>query len=257
MRCLKLVQTLTILSIFQLGLLACSSTPIDNDSPAEAQYTEGERLMEKDRYLEAVERFRILKNRWPYSKYAAQATLRIGDAHFADEAYIEAASAYKIFRDLYPKHESAAYALFRIGESNYNQLPSTIDRDLEPANAALSAYDDLIKSYPNYADISVARKRIDDLKQRLAEKEEYVANFYFVREFYGAALGRYRNILDQYPLHGFNEKALYRLAYCYEKTGDYVKAEEAIERLKFEFPNTKFLAESDGLLKKIQKEKIQ
>ncbi|MFX6218501.1 outer membrane protein assembly factor BamD, partial [Acinetobacter baumannii] len=76
-----------------------------NDSPAEKQYSEGERLLKKDRYVEAVERFRVLKSRYPYSKYAALATLRIGDVHFQEESYIEAAAAYKVFRELYPKHD--------------------------------------------------------------------------------------------------------------------------------------------------------
>src|SRR3989344_7372856 len=98
-------------------LLGCSATTIDNDSPPEVQFAEGERLLKKDRILEAVERFRILKSRYPYSKYAALASLKIGDAHFQEESFPEAAAAYKIFRELYPKHEEAGYALYRIGET--------------------------------------------------------------------------------------------------------------------------------------------
>ncbi|MGE3261636.1 MAG: outer membrane protein assembly factor BamD [Bacteriovoracia bacterium] len=217
-------------------IIGCSSTTLDNDSPPEVQYAEGERLLSKDRYLEAVERFRILKSRYPYSKYAALATLKIGDTHFKDEAYLEAAAAYKIFRELYPKHEFAAYALYRIGESFYNQMPSTTDRDLDPAQSAIEAFSQLISEYPAAPQRGDAEKRILELRGKLAEKETYVGDFYFKRELYQAAAGRYLYLLTQYPDLGTPEKSLYRLAYSYERTGDYGKAEQALDRLEKEFP---------------------
>jgi outer membrane protein assembly factor BamD len=212
---------------------------IDNDSPPEAQFQEGERLLKKDRYIEAVERFRILKNRYPYSKYAALAALRIGDAHFQEEAYLEAGSAYKIFRELYPKHEEAPYALFRIGEANYNLLPSTTDRDLDAAQSAIDAYSLLIKDHPSSKYVDEAQKKVKELKGRLADKENYVGNFYFKRELYQAAAGRYAFLLEKYPDFGFNREALYRLAYSFERMGEYRKASDILDRLDGEFPDEK------------------
>lgn len=214
----------------------CSGVTIDNDSPPEVQYAEGERLLNKDRFLEAVERFRILKSRYPYSKYAALATLKIGDTHFKDEAFLEAAASYKIFRELYPKHELAAYALHRIGESFYNQMPSTTDRDLDPAQAAIEAYSQLISEYPASPQRPEAEKRIAELRGKLAEKEAYVGDFYYKRELYQAAAGRYLFLLDQYPEQGGAERNLYRLAYSYERIGEYSKAEQILNRLEKEFP---------------------
>lgn len=236
-------------------LQACSSVTIDNDSPPEVQYAEGERLLKKERYMEAVERFRILKNRHPYSKYAAQATLKIADAHYEEESFIEAAASYKIFRDLYPKHEMAEYALFRMGESNVNQLPSTIDRDLDPASAAIDSFKELLEKYPNSTYKDQARNRIKELNAKLAEKEDYVGNFYFVRNQYNGAIARYRTILEKFSGLGHDEKALYRLAFSYEKIGDPVKAEETIERLNLEFPNGKFHKDAEQVLKQISKAK--
>lgn len=224
-----------LVAVYILGT-SCSSTVIDNDSPPEAQYAEGERLEKKDRYMEAVERFRILKSRYPYSKYAALATLKIGDVHYKDEAYLEAAAAYKIFRELYPKHEMAPYALYRIGESFYMQMPSTTDRDLDPAQSAIDAYTKLILEYPNSGQKAEAEKRIHELRGKLAEKESYVGDFYFKRELYQAAAGRYAFLLEQYPDFTYNEKALYRLAYSFERMGEYAKAEQSLDRLEREFP---------------------
>lgn len=238
------VSLLTVL-LLQVG---CSSELIDNDSPPEKQYAEGERLLKKDRYLEAVERFRILKSRYPYSKYAALATLKIGDAHFQDDAWIEAASAYKVFRELYPKHEMAGYALYRIGEANFNQVPDSIDRDLDSANAAIEAYTKFMKDYPQDERVAEAQKKVKELRGKLAEKEDYVGNFYFKRDLYQAAAGRYAVLVDTYPEYGFNREALYRLAFSYERMGEYRKASDALSRLDQEFPDGK----DDGNRKRLR-----
>ncbi|MGZ3670003.1 MAG: outer membrane protein assembly factor BamD [Bdellovibrionota bacterium] len=231
---------------FGLGLVAiltmlygCSAETIDNDSPPDVQYQEGERLLKKDRYVEAVERFRILKSRYPYSKYAALATLKVGDAHYQEESYIEAASAYKVFRELYPKHEFAAYALYRIGESHYNEVPSSVDRDLDAATSAIEAYSQLIKEYPNDEHVKEAATKVHELKGKLAEKEDYVANFYYKRELYQAAAGRYSYLVDNYGDFGHNRDGLYRLAFSYERMGEYRKASDTLERLDSEFPDGK------------------
>lgn len=229
---LGLVAVLTLLA-------GCSTETIDNDSPAEVQYQEGERLLKRDRYVEAVERFRVLKSRYPYSKYAALATLKVGDAHFQEESYIEAAAAYKVFRELYPKHEMAAYAQWRIGESHYNEVPSSVDRDLESAQSAIDAYKQLLKEYPADEHAAEAGKKIHELTGKLAEKEQYVADFYYKRELYQAAAGRYATLVDTYSEFGRNREGLYRLAFSYERMGEYRKANDTLDRLDTDFPDGK------------------
>ncbi len=230
-----------------LSLAACSAETIDSDSPPEKQYAEGERLLKKDRFLEAVERFRILKSRYPYSKYAALAALRIGDSHYQEEAFLEAASAYKVFRELYPKHEFAGYALRRIADSHNEQIPSTIDRDLDSCNAAIASYTQLIKEYPGSEYTKGAEEKVRELRGKLAEKENYVGNFYYKRELYQAAAGRYAGLVEMYPDYGYNRDGLYRLAFSYERMGEYQKATEALNRLDTEFPEGKEGADRKNL----------
>ena len=227
---------LAFLCVFYAG---CSAETIDSDSPPEKQYAEGERLLKKERFIEAVERFRILKSRYPYSKYAALATLRIGDSYYQEESFIEAASAYKVFRELYPKHEFASYALRRIGDSFYEQVPSTIDRDLDACHSAITAYTQLLRDYPSSEYKGDADARVKELRGKLAGKENYVAEFYYKRELYSSAAPRYATLVDTYSEYGFNRDALYRLAFSYERMGEYTKATEALDRLDREFPDGK------------------
>lgn len=251
-RGLRKHQFLYTLSLVYLLVTGCSAVSIDNDSPPEEQYAEGERLLSKDRYLEAVERFRILKSRYPYSKFAALATLRIGDTHFQEEAFLESASAYKIFRELYPRHEKAPYALFRIGESFYNLLPSTEDRDLEPAQDAIYSYTQLLKEFPGSEFEAQAKTRVTELRGRLAAKEEYVGNYYFKRELYSAAASRYDYLFTNFPDVARKEQDLFNLAFSYERMGEFRKAEESLAYLDSDFP-----AGKDQLARKSLREKVQ
>ncbi len=231
----------------------CSTTAVEDDSPPEAQYAEGERLLKRSRYLEASERFRILKNRHPYSIYAALAALRMGDVYYEQETFAEAASAYKVFLELFPKHAQADYAAFRMGESYYKQVPDSIDRDLDAASSGITAFQRLQKEHPNSPHVARAQQMEKELRARLAEKEEYVADFYFKRDDYNAAAARYRNILSEYPESPLQEKALYRLALTYEKMGEKAKALEALDRLRADFPNGKYVREAAPLERTLKK----
>ncbi len=257
------MQTIDFKRLFMIfGLIAlvlggCSSEVVNNESPPENQYAAGERLLKEGRYLEAVERFRILRTRYPYSKYAASASLRIGDAHFEEESFAEAAAAYKLFRELYPKSEQNSYALYRIGESQFNQVPDSVDRDLSAATDGINAFEEFLARYPNDPKAPDVRNKLTELREKLAEKEDYIGDFYFKRGHYRAAANRYQGLLDRYSGFGPEERALFRLAYSYEKFGELARAEEIADRYKAAYPDGKFLGDVQKLKEKLSKEQQQ
>src|SRR6516162_7691851 len=138
-----------LLSLFIALLLVsgCSGKKVDESDP-NALFKDAEEDVVDKRYSMALDKFKALKNKFPYSHYATQAKLRIGDVYYLEESFIEAAGAYETFRDMHPKHEKADYVMFRIGESYYNQLPGGVDRDLSPATKAIEAYRELTGLYP-------------------------------------------------------------------------------------------------------------
>lgn len=246
--------SLSLLLALFLGGFGCSSEVTNNDSPPEAQYAAGERLLKQGRYLEAVERFRILRTRHPYSKYAPMASLRIGDVFFEEESFAEAAAAYKLFRELYPKNEQNAYALFRAGESQYNQVPEAIDRDLTSAQEGIDAFEEFVARHPNDPRTTEAREKLRLLKEKLAQKESYIGDFYFKRGHYRASANRYQGLLDRFDGYSPEERALYRLAYSYEKIGDITRAGEAADRYAAAFPTGKFLKDIKKIKEKLAEE---
>lgn len=178
--------------------VGCSSTPTSENDPAKI-FEEAEDDIKSDHFLLAIEKLRKIKNKFPYSKFAVEAQLKMADVYYLQESYGEAATTYEAFRELHPAHEKAAYAMFRIGKSYSNEVPGTISRDLSYAKKAIDAYQDFLKKFPSSPDGVEAKKDIGQLRERLAEKELYIANFYYIRELFDSAKPRYKKILNLYP----------------------------------------------------------
>jgi outer membrane protein assembly factor BamD len=179
-------------------LSSCSSTKVSEDNP-EAIYNDAEAEIKGDRYQVAIEKLRMLKSKFPYSRFAAEAQLRVADVYFKQELFQEAALAYEAFRDLHPKHEKAPYALFRVGESYQSDMPGNVARDLSSGKKAMEAYEDFIKQYPNDERTPQAKESLGVCRSIMARKELLVGNFYYSKDQYDSAKGRYEKILKVYP----------------------------------------------------------
>lgn len=181
-----------------IGLTGCSSQPVDQNNP-ESVFKDAEADVAADRFQMAHEKFGKIRHRFPYSKYAILAQLKIGDVYFKEESYAEAANAYQLFLELHPNHESAPYAAFQMAESYFLDIPSTVARDMTSAQRALQAFDTFLKKYPTDERAKTAKERIATARDLLAEKELYIGNFYHIRNKPIAAKGRFERLKATYP----------------------------------------------------------
>ena len=110
--------------------------------------SDAEAAFKDERYQQAIEKYRDIKNRYPYSARAVDSELRIADAYYEQESYLEAESAYEIFRELHPSHPKSDYVQYRIALSYYYQIPDNPQRDLSAAYKAIEAFDTLLAKYP-------------------------------------------------------------------------------------------------------------
>lgn len=235
---MKSSKTFLLLAFAIFTLVRCSSTPeIDTGTP-EGAFKLGEKYDKDERYEEALAQFAQVKNKYPYSKLATEAELRIAEIHFKREEFVESQSAYQTFKEMHPSYPKIDYVTYRLALSFFNQLPSTIDRDLSVAERAILYFDEVVQSYPKseYVQDSLDYK-IKALKM-LAEKEYYIGNFYFIRDKWESALGRFEGLLDKYPKLGLDAKALYGAAYSAYKIQDLGKAKTYYDRLISEFKDS-------------------
>jgi outer membrane protein assembly factor BamD len=205
----------------------CSSTRNTGSSGAKGLYEDAVDDMDDERFTLALEKLRKLKSKYPYSKFAVLSRLSIADVYFKQESYEEAAASYEIFRDLHPKHEKAGYAAYQIGESYFKATPSNPARDQTLATKALFSFEDFLKTYPTGELAKEGEKRIADIREQLASKERYIADYYYGQGEYRAALGRYEKLKQFYPK---TESAKSIAANRLEKTRKRAAEQEAEEK---------------------------
>ncbi|XGC80969.1 outer membrane protein assembly factor BamD [Bdellovibrio bacteriovorus] len=223
-----------------LFVSGCSTTEKNSNTP-EGAFAIAEEFDQGERYEEAIRRYTEVKNKFPYSNFATKAELAIADVYFKQESYAEAQVAYQMFKELHPTAPQSDYVQFRIGLSFYNQLPSSIDRDLTLANDAILNLSELIKKYPNSQYVAEAKEKRSAAIKMLAEKEDYIGNFYFIRKIFDSALSRYEGLYNNYSGLGFDARALSRAAISAQKIGNTEKAKKYEELLKRDFPDSKEL----------------
>ena len=184
---------LLLFSLFFLS--ACVSYEDFDTNTAAGSYGLAKQLEDDERYEESVLQYRDVKNRFPYSRFAVEAELRLAEVQFKKESFQEAQASYQLFKELHPKHEKIDYVTFQVAESIFKQLPSTIDRDLSLAPQAIRQYRVVINQYPQSSFVEKAKKRVVESRQMLAEKSLYIADFYYRTRRYVSALVRWKSTL--------------------------------------------------------------
>lgn len=236
MRNLSLKSLLLVLMTSFLA--ACSSADkIDSNTP-EGGFKLGEKFENDERYEEALAQFNTVKNKYPYSKLAVESELRIAEIHFKREEFIEAQAAYQTFKEMHPSYPRIDYVTYRLALSFYEQLPSTIDRDLSVADRAILYFDEVLQTYARSEYAKDAAEHKTKALKMLAEKEYYVGNFYLIRDHWESALGRFEGLLERYPRLGLDQKALYGAAISAYRAKDLGKAKTYYQRLITEFKDS-------------------
>ncbi len=225
-------------SVLLTSLLACSSSEKIDTNSAEGAYKLAQKYEKDERFEEAINYYNEVKNKYPYNHLATEAALRIADIEYQRENYAEAETAYKLFKEFHPDHLKTDYVTFQLGMSVFKQLPPTTDRDLKLAATAIDYYSQLLSLYPNSTHVKEAKKHKREAEQMLADKAYYISDFYFTRELWESALGRFEDIMSNHPGFGYDTKALYGATIAAYKMKDVDKAKTYFKRLLAEYPDS-------------------
>lgn len=207
--------------------------------PAEELYLQGEDELARGRNEDARSRFRRIVERHPTSAYAPRARFLIGEAHYRDGEFDQAIREFETFLSFYPRHQIADLVQYRLALAYYDQI-KPIEQDQTLAARALAQFKKLVKEYPESRYATDALAKIDVCRGRLAQKEVWVANYYFNQGNAGAARTRLELVLREYPRTLVYPEALWLLAEVYLREGRTVEARDLLGRLAGEFAHTDF-----------------
>lgn len=220
--------------------------PVSYTDSAQQLYQTGLDELEGGDYMQAIATFEQVRNRYPYSQYAALAELRTGDTEFARKRFLEAIDIYQTFVKLHPTHPDVDWAAFRVGASHYESIPSSFflfpspeERDVTESKAAARALEDFIAAYPQSQYVPEAKELLARSLSILAGHEMAMGDFYASREKWQGAAWRYEYLLRTYPRLGFDAEATFKLVHAYEKLEQPDAAIEALRRFLERHPESK------------------
>lgn len=252
MRLRRLVLLLPVLL-----LAACSHVvgDVTYGKSAEDDYRAGEEAARKHSYAEANKFFEHVRNKYPFSRYAALAELRLADLKFDQDRFLEAAEAYQAFVRLHPSHEDVGYAAYRAGLSHWKEgpsdffvLPPSFERDPVQARDTVKALEEFATRYPNSKYAADAAKVLGEARQRLIDHEWYAAEFYSKRRHWAGAAGRLEGIVKNYPGSTREPEALLELAGLYVKMDERFRAQQALQQLIVKHPQDPRRADAEKML---------
>src|SRR5262245_19378367 len=216
--------------VLAIGVVAAAcggksgSGAVEYSVSAQKNYDKGLKELERKDWVAASKYFGFIKSRFPYSKYAVLAELRLADAEFGAEQYLEAIDSYRLFIKFHPTHEMVGngYATFRVGEAYYKQLPGDFwmfppswEKDMSATEDAATELKGFLDKYPDspYRDKSTVI--LKQVGKRLADHEWYVARYYWDRGKPMGTVLRLRRLLEHYRGVGYDEEALWLLGRAY------------------------------------------
>ena len=194
-----------------LLLSGCSFFGDDDELDVGAESGEQQIYYEAQRYLDngsfgmGIRTLQLLESRYPFGRYAEQAQLELIYAHYGAYEYEAAIEAANRFIRLHPQHPNIDYAYYMKGLAAFDMegdfLSSFIPtddtrRDIGHIQEAFAEFAQLLARFPDSAYAPDARARMVHMRNMIARHEVHVANYYFRRGAYMAALNRGRWVVE-------------------------------------------------------------
>ncbi len=246
------LKSLFLAFLFAAAVAGCggAKNEVQGDRGPRELYETGVKAYIDQKYNAAEANFKALMENHPLSPYAVEAQLMLGDVAYAMDNYDDASSYYTDFVALHPVHPMAPYALFQKGMSYFQEILSA-DRDQTNTKKALFVFQDFLVAYPESPYVVKSKELIGFLRRRLADREFYIAKYYFKGKNYKGALARLRNILKDYPDVGLTDKTLYFVGVSYVELGEKRLARETLMDLISKFPNSPFVKDAREKLEEV------
>ena len=229
-------------------LTACSSSDEKEEKlTSEADlYTAAEEQLAREQWEPAIKNLQKLEEHFPFGAYAEQGQLELIYAYYGLDKPDEAIATANRFIRLHPQHRNVDYAYYMMGLSSFTKgkgmfervMPTDMTkRDPGAARESLANFTQLLNRFPDSPYAADAKKRMLFLRNILARYEIHVANYYFKRQAYVAAVSRGRFVIENYPQAPATPDALAVMVQGYHLLGIQDRSKEVLEVLRTNYPN--------------------
>ena len=191
-------------------------------------YGEAQDSLRTGNYDRAIQRYELLEARYPFSEQSKQGQLDLLYAYYKNHAAESAVDQADQFIRENPAHPRVDYAHFIKGlvyfESGANYVERLFRADIskrppQDARKSFQAFQTLVQQYPKSPYAADARQRMVYLRNRLADYEISVAQYYLKRGAYVGAANRAKGVIETYDGAPAVADALRIMAQSYRKLG--------------------------------------
>jgi outer membrane protein assembly factor BamD len=212
---------------------------------AERLYQTAHDALVEGNYTRAIKLYETLESRFPYGRYAQQAILESAYANYRAGETAAATAACDRFIRTYPNHPNVDYAYYLKGVVYFREDQGLLgyvyeldlsERDPKSMRESYDAFKELVAKFPDSRYAEDSKDRMRYLTNALAMYEVHVAQYYYNRGAYVAAVNRAQLAIVNFPRTPANEEALAIMSASYEKLGLPQLANDATRVLDKTFP---------------------
>lgn len=191
-------------------------------------YDQAHRHMIDYDYKGAVKLYEALVARYPFTDQARQARIDLIYAYYKNGEADSATDAADTFVRENPTHPRVDYAWYIKGLVYFERSPNLMERlfhaDLTKrpptdARKSFDAFKTVVEQYPKSAYAHDARERMVFLRDRLADYDVHIAQYYMRRGAYVGAAQRANDCIEQYDGSPAVRQALQVMMQAYDKLG--------------------------------------
>lgn len=154
----------------------------------------------------AKKQFEEMANKYPGTFFSALIDLKMADIEFEKENYKESISHYQNFIEKHHDNEAKSYARFQIAIAHLLQYKGA-KRDTRPLIEGIRSIENF-EAYSEKNEYSLILSNLKkEAKEKLAENELRVANFYRKQNKDKAYASRLKQIIEEFPQTSSASKA--------------------------------------------------
>jgi outer membrane protein assembly factor BamD len=206
-------------------------------TPAEL-YKRAKHDLDNNNFSGAIKTYESLTARFPFTDEARQARIDLIYAYYRANEGESATDAADAFIRENPTHPRVDYAYYIKGLVDFEHTPNALEslfhadmskRPPTTARKAFAAFKIVVEQYPKSEYAHDSLQRMVYLRNRLANYEVHVAQYYLKRGAYIAAAQRAKGAIEQYDGAPAVREALAILIQCYDRLGLKPLADQARE----------------------------
>ena len=208
----RLITRTLLVTALTLATASCSwISNLDKDKTtdwsAQKLYTEARAALDDSNWSEAKDYYTKLEARYPFGTYAQQAQIDLIYVYWKDGDAAQAVAEADRFLRTYPNNANSDYVLYMKALAILNEQKGIFafliaddasQRDADAARQAFDTLKTLILRFPESRYAPEARRRMNQLVLAQAQHELSIAQYYYDRQAYVAAIDRAQRVVRDF-----------------------------------------------------------